>query len=105
MARYAKENVDAAIDFATETAGLRSLKKEQREAIHAFTSGKDVFVALPTGYGKSYCYALLPLVFDKLRSSEKPSIVICVSPLTALMMQQRDKFCIKGISSEFVGCK
>ena len=68
-----------------------------------FFSGKDVFVALPTGYGKSYCYALLPLAFDFLRETEHPSIAICVSPLTALMMQQRAKFSVKGVTSEFVG--
>ena len=36
------------------------------EAIRAFVSGNYVFVSLPTGYGKSLCYVLLPLVFDAL---------------------------------------
>ena len=31
------------------------------------------------------------------------SIVICVSPLTALMMEQRAKFTGRGIATEFVG--
>ncbi len=31
------------------------------------------------------------------------SIMICVSPLTALMMEQRDKLCTRGVSAEFVG--
>ena len=34
------------------------------EAILAFVSGRDVFVSLPTGYGKSIHYASLPFVFD-----------------------------------------
>ena len=41
----------------------------QRRAIHHFVSGREVFVSLPTGYGKSFCYALLPAVFDHLRLS------------------------------------
>ncbi len=37
------------------------------EAICAFIEGCDIFVSLPTGYGKSLIYAILPLVFDKIR--------------------------------------
>ena len=88
MAKYSKEQIDAAIDAAMEVFGLESLKHQQREAIREFASGRDVFVALPTGFGKSYCFALLPTVFDRLRAGKDPSIVVCVSPLTALMMEQ-----------------
>ena len=34
-------------------AGYSPLKVKQQEALEAFVSGKDTFVALPTGYGKS----------------------------------------------------
>ena len=50
----------------------------------------------------SHYVTLLPLVFDRLRGVEEASI-LCVSPLTALMMEQRTKFTVRGISSEFVG--
>ena len=43
------------------------LKYRQAEAIKSFVSGHDVFVSLPTGYGKSKIYAILPLVYDKIR--------------------------------------
>ena len=43
------------------------LKEKQIDAIKAFLSGNDVFVSLPTGYGKSFIYALLPLVFDGVK--------------------------------------
>ena len=41
---------------------------DQREAVEAFVIGKDVFVSLPTGSGKSLCYACVPHVFNELRS-------------------------------------
>ena len=44
-----------------------TLKENQRDAIVGFCSGNDVFVSLPTGYGKSLIFAVLPLVFDKIR--------------------------------------
>ena len=34
------------------------------EAVQSFISGKDTFVALPTDYGKSVIFAVLPLVFN-----------------------------------------
>ena len=41
-----------------------TLKAKQSEAILSFMSGKDVFVSLPTGYGKSLIYASLPPAYD-----------------------------------------
>ena len=47
--------------------GFDKLKDKQIEAVRHFIEGKDVFVSLPTGYGKSIIYALLPFAFDKLK--------------------------------------
>ena len=52
-----------------------------------FVDGRDVFVMLPTGSGKSLCYTALPSVFDILRGKDG-HIVIVVSPLVALMKDQ-----------------
>jgi len=40
------------------------LKPMKPEAVQSFVTGKDTFVALPTGYGKSVIFAVLPLLFD-----------------------------------------
>ena len=74
--------LEAAIDSAVEAIGLTALKPLQRQAVKSFCTGHDVFVCLPTGYGKSYCFVLLPLVFDRVLGRDG-SIVLCVSPLTS----------------------
>ena len=40
-----------------------ALKDEQKKAILAVYKGKDVFVSLPTGFGKSICFQILSFVF------------------------------------------
>ncbi len=45
------------------------MKDKQMEAILAVVRGKDTFVSLPTGFGKSMIYGVLPMVFDKMRGS------------------------------------
>ena len=73
----------AAVHETAATLGF-TLKKEQEKVIVAFTQGHDVFVALPTGFGKSLCYCCLPYVFDKLRGFTNGSIAVVVSPLNSL---------------------
>ena len=64
--------------------------------------GRDVFVALPTGYGKSLCYCCLPRVVDLVRSVEKQSIVVVVSPLITLMKDQVAAYHSKGLTAGYV---
>ena len=59
-------NLDVAIQEVIQKMNLKSMKDKQTEAIQAFISGQDTFVALPTGYGKSIIFGVLPLLFDKL---------------------------------------
>ena len=61
-----------------------------------------VFAALPTGYGKSLCFALLPYVFDVLRKKTE-SIVICVLTLTIADGGPTAKFSWYWLATEFVG--
>ena len=84
-----------AIAFSLKQLGLPhvSLKEEQSSAIRAIYDGRDVFVCLPTGFGKSLCYHTLPFVIDHKLSlagqeGARSSAVIVVSPLIALMEDQ-----------------
>ena len=68
-----------------------SLRFEQKEAIrNIVVLKKDTVIILPTGFGKSLIYQLLPFVFDSwLEASE--SFILVVSPLNALMRDQTVK--------------
>ena len=71
---YSRETVEAAIASSCAVIGVVELKEKQKDAIKFFVEGNDVLVILPTGYGKSLCFALLPLVFDYLRGEANTSI-------------------------------
>ena len=64
--------------------------------------GRGGFVSLPTGFGKSLFYTLLPPIFDKVRKVEKNSIGLVVSPFTALMQDQVASINSLGISAKYL---
>ncbi len=78
------------------------LKQEQEDSILQFTKGKDVFISLPTGFGKSLCYILLPCVFDIIRGVEKKSMILVISPLIALIEDQVATIYSFGTSAVYV---
>ena len=43
---------------AVQRLGFADPRPQQMEAIKTFMQGKDVFVSLPTGYGKSLIYSM-----------------------------------------------
>ena len=89
-----KKDVDEAISYACSKMKVKELKTEQEKCVRAFVNGSDIFISLPTGYGKSLCFAILPHIFDHLRGlgCSKSSIVICVVPLLSLMADQYHRF-------------
>lgn len=62
--------------------GFNRFKGEQEDIIRSILGGKDTFVIMPTGGGKSLCYQLPALISD--------GVAIVVSPLIALMKNQVD---------------
>ena len=100
-----KTDLTAALEKVVVTLGYTSLKQEQKDAIKEFVKGHDVFVCLPTGFGKSLCYIILPMLFDTLKGYTSPySIVLIhvVSPLDAIIADQVKSLTRKGLQAVHV---
>lgn len=69
--------------------GFNQFKGLQEQVVRSIINGKNTFVIMPTGGGKSLCYQLPALVLD--------GTAIVVSPLIALMKNQVDA--IRSLSS------
>ena len=65
-----------------EHFGFDAFKDNQEAIIQNLLAGKDTFVIMPTGGGKSLCYQLPAIVSE--------GVAIIVSPLIALMKNQVD---------------
>ena len=64
--------------------------------------GIDVLDFLPTGFGKSLIYQVLPGTFDFMAGNVDKAIILVASPLNALMRDQISKLNERGLTSFMV---
>ena len=96
--------LQAILTKVANTIGYRELRPKQFEVISEFIRGRDVFVALPTGSGKSLCYSILPRAFDAMRPEQlHQSVAIVVSPLISLMKDQVRAMMERNLTAAYVG--
>ena len=65
--------------------GISAFYDKQKEALESFFSGCDVFVNLPTSYGKSLIFQAVPIMAHIIYKDRESSSTIVVSPLKSLM--------------------
>lgn len=77
-----------------EVFGYNQFRGNQEEIIFNILSGKNTFVIMPTGAGKSLCYQLPALMLK--------GTAIVISPLIALMKNQVDQLNAVGVNAQFL---
>jgi ATP-dependent DNA helicase RecQ len=77
-----------------EIFGYGNFRGNQEAVIKNILSGRNTFVIMPTGAGKSLCYQLPAMIKDGL--------AIVISPLIALMKNQVDQLNAYGINARFL---
>ena len=66
------ESVTDVIQVTAESMGYPKL---QETAFQAFVTGRDAFVSIPTGGGRSLCYLVLPNMFEILWGRGNPQFL------------------------------
>lgn len=73
--------------------GFAAFRPHQQDIIEGLIDGRDAFVLMPTGGGKSLCYQIPAL--------HRRGVGIVVSPLISLMKDQVDALRANGVSAAF----
>jgi ATP-dependent DNA helicase RecQ len=74
--------------------GYDTFREHQLEVIQNMLDGKDAFVLMPTGIGKSICYQIPSII--------RRGVGLVISPLIALMQDQVEALRQNGVSAEFL---
>lgn len=86
--------MEVALEILNKVFGYDDFRFNQRSAVQSVLDGKDTFVLMPTGGGKSLCYQIPMLTLDGLG--------LVISPLISLMFNQVNALKVNGVSAKYL---
>jgi len=82
------------LEVLKKVFGFDGFRENQQEIIQAVLDGRDAFVLMPTGSGKSICYQIPSIILN--------GVGLVVSPLIALMQNQVEALRQNGVRAAFL---
>lgn len=86
------EKIEELKEKLKEVFGYGQFRGNQEPIIRNVLNGKNTFVIMPTGAGKSLCYQLPAVMM--------PGVAVVISPLIALMKNQVDQLNALGVNAQ-----
>ena len=86
--------MEAALEVLNKVFGYDDFRFTQRSAIQSVLDGRDTFVLMPTGGGKSLCYQIPMLTID--------GVGLVISPLISLMFNQVNALKVNGVNASYL---
>ncbi|XP_072166070.1 ATP-dependent helicase wrn-1-like [Diadema setosum] len=95
--RFSDSDIEKSIQYAAEKLGfVDGFREQQQKSLHSFIRGHDLFISLPTGFGKSVVFQAAPLCVDFLRKlhdgpDSPKAVALVVMPLKSLISDQMSR--------------
>ena len=83
--------------------GIRELKPFQKETLKNLLDGRDVYLSMKTGGGKSLCYEAFPVLWSENHQLSSACNVLVISPLISIMKEQSEFLKTLGFTSTYIG--
>ena len=89
-----KERTETPQQILLKLFGYDTFREHQIEVIEKVLAGKDAFVLMPTGSGKSICFQIPSIIRD--------GVGLVISPLIALMQDQVEGLRQNGVRADYL---
>ncbi len=91
------------LDALRRFFGHPGFRGPQEAVISHLLAGRHALLIAPTGGGKSLCYQVPGLILtEPAAGHSRPPLAVVISPLIALMKDQVDALCARGIEAAFI---
>ncbi|XP_069114820.1 ATP-dependent DNA helicase RecQ-like [Argopecten irradians] len=86
-----------------ERFAIPVLQEFQKKSFEALLEGRDVYLSVKTGGGKSLCYQAFQQLWTEKNDGDSNCAVLVISPLVSIMKEQSDFLESRGFRATYIG--